>query len=197
MRWGIERGVLVAPPGVGGDGYLEIDLRRTPTDDPEWVDLHVEVEVANYYPAIASAFTNWAYAFTQSRIHVLVTYGFLRSLAKLDLEESKIGRFADIDQLPDPSGPRRASVRPAATRAARQRDAALISRSARRDQLAQLVAVVGRADAADRARARAHDERLRRRDAGALVAHALQHVAVGDAGRREEAVVAARPGRPG
>ena len=105
VRWGIERGVLVAPPGVGADGYLEIDLRRTPTDDPEWVDLHVEVEVANYYPAIASAFTRWAYAVTQSRIHVLVTYGFLRSLAKLDLEESKIGRFADMDQLPDPAGP--------------------------------------------------------------------------------------------
>ena len=105
VRWGIERGVLVAPPGIGADGYLEIDMRRTPTDDPEWVDLHVEVEVANYYPRIASTFTRWAYAVTQSRIHVLVTYGFLRSLAKLDLEESRIGRFADMDQLPDPEGP--------------------------------------------------------------------------------------------
>ena len=47
---------------------------------------------------------SWVYAVTQSRIHVLVTYGFLRSLAKLDLEESRIGRFADIDELPDPSG---------------------------------------------------------------------------------------------
>ena len=105
VRWRIERGVLVAPPGVGADGYLEIDMQRTPTDDPEWVDLHVEVEVANYYPRIASTFTSWAYAVTQSRIHVLVTYGFLRSLAKLDLEESRIGRFADMDQLPDPEGP--------------------------------------------------------------------------------------------
>ena len=33
------------------------------------------------------------------------------------------------------------------------------------------------------------------RAAAALVAHALQHVAVGDAGGREEAVVAARRGR--
>ena len=105
VRWGIERGVLVAPPGIGGDGYLEIDLQRTPTGDPEWVDLHVEVEVANYYPAIASTFTNWAYAFTQSRIHVLVTYGLCARVAKLDLEESKIGRFADIDQLPGPERP--------------------------------------------------------------------------------------------
>ncbi len=105
VRWRIDSGVLVAPTGVGADGYLEIDMQRTPAEDPEWVDLHVEVEVANYYPSIASALTSWAYAVTQSRIHVLVTYGFLRSLAKLDLEESKIGRFADIDQLPDPSGP--------------------------------------------------------------------------------------------
>ena len=120
VRWGIERGVLVAPPGVGADGYLEIDVRRTPADDPEWVDLHVEVEVANYYPAIASAFTHWAYAVTQSRIHVLVTYGFLRSVAKLDLEESRIGRFADIDEVPDPSGPAPSErCRRPATRAAR------------------------------------------------------------------------------
>ena len=48
-----------------------------------------------------------------------MTYGFLRSLAKLDLEESRIGRFADIDEVPDPSGPRHpASARPVATRAA-------------------------------------------------------------------------------
>ncbi len=32
---------------------------------------------------------------TQSRIHVLVTHGFLRSLARLELEESAVGRFKD------------------------------------------------------------------------------------------------------
>ncbi len=37
----------------------------------------------------------WFYANTQSRIHVLVTHGFLRSLARLELEESAVGRFAD------------------------------------------------------------------------------------------------------
>ena len=105
VRWGIERGVLVAPPGIGADGYLEIDMRRTPTDDPEWVDLHVEVEVANYYPRLASTLTQWGYAVTQSRIHVLVTYGFLRSIAKLDLAPSKVGRLAEISEVPDPSGP--------------------------------------------------------------------------------------------
>jgi len=41
----------------------------------------------------------WLYANTQSRIHVLVTHGFLRSLAKLELEESAVGRF-DPDPRP-------------------------------------------------------------------------------------------------
>ena len=34
------------------------------------------------------------YEATQSSIHVLVTHAFLRSLATLDLAESKVGRFA-------------------------------------------------------------------------------------------------------
>ena len=56
--------------------------------------MHVEVEVASFYPAIATWLTRWFYSQTQSRIHVLVTHGFLRSLARLDLEESAVGRFA-------------------------------------------------------------------------------------------------------
>jgi hypothetical protein len=31
---------------------------------------------------------------TQSRIHVIITYGFLRSLRRLDLAESRVGRLA-------------------------------------------------------------------------------------------------------
>src|SRR3954449_11158648 len=94
VRWRIESGVLVSARGRGGNGYLEIDVQRC---DPEAEDeerLHVEVEVANFYPAIAHGLSRWLYANTQSRIHVLVTYGFLRSLANLDLAESKVGRFA-------------------------------------------------------------------------------------------------------
>jgi len=111
VRWRIERGVLVARPGVGAEGHLEIDVRRTPGAQAGTVDLHVEVEVANYYPRIASALTQWAYSVTQSRIHVIVTYGFLRSLARLSLAPSRVGRFgtavtsAAIDDVPDPSGP--------------------------------------------------------------------------------------------
>ena len=53
--------------------------------------MHVEVEIANFYPSLATWVARWFYANTQSRIHVLVTHGFLRSLARLELEESAVG----------------------------------------------------------------------------------------------------------
>lgn len=56
--------------------------------------VHVEVEVANFYPAIASGFGRRVYNTTQARIHVMVTHGFLRSLARLRLARSRVGRFA-------------------------------------------------------------------------------------------------------
>src|SRR5436190_7410417 len=46
---------------------------------------------------------------------------------------------------------------------------------------AQLLAVVARLDAPDRVCSRAHDEGFGRRRARGRVAHALQHVAIGDA----------------
>ena len=103
VRWRIEKGFLVAKPGRDGRGYLEIEVHRRPSyDTPGCGIAHVEVEVANFYPAIAGWIGRWFYENTQSRIHVLVTHGFLRSLAKLDLVESKVGRFARIEDLPDP-----------------------------------------------------------------------------------------------
>ena len=57
--------------------------------------VHVEVEIASFYPAIATWLTKFVYSHTQSKIHVLVTHGFLRSLARLELEESAVGRFAE------------------------------------------------------------------------------------------------------
>jgi hypothetical protein len=95
VRWRIRDGILVASEGHEGDGYLEIDLQRCEEPEPDRARLHVEVEIASFYPAIAFRIARWVYANTQSRIHVLVTHGFLRSLAKLDLEESAVGRFAD------------------------------------------------------------------------------------------------------
>lgn len=107
VRWRIEDGVLVARRGRGGDGYLQIDISRDEAAGDGEVTAHVEVEVANFYPSIASGIGDAVYRETQSRIHVLVTHGFLRSLARLDLAESRVGRFADIDEVPDPPARRR------------------------------------------------------------------------------------------
>lgn len=94
VRWRIERGLLVARRGRGGDGHLQIDIERCPSDDPRLARLRVDVEVANFYPAIAHGISRWVYNATQSRLHVIITNAFLRSLARLDLAESRVGRFA-------------------------------------------------------------------------------------------------------
>lgn len=94
VRWRVERGLLVSRRGRNGHGYLQIEVRRSPCEDRDHARLHVEVEVANFYPSIASRLSRPVYNATQSRIHVIVTYGFLRSLARLDLAESRVGRFA-------------------------------------------------------------------------------------------------------
>jgi len=103
VRWRIRDGLLVAPRGRG-QGYLQIDVRRLgPLDgQPGCERLRVEVEVAAFYPAIAFRLSRWLYEQTQSRVHVIVTQGFLRSLQALDLAESVVGRFAGIDEVPDP-----------------------------------------------------------------------------------------------
>ena len=98
VRWRIEDGLLVSPRGRGGNGHLEIDVRRLPEAEEGWSTVHVEVEVASFYPAIATWLTGFVYSHTQSKIHVIVTHGFLRSLARLELEESAVGRFAAEDQ---------------------------------------------------------------------------------------------------
>jgi len=93
VRWRIARGVLVAKRGRDGGGYLQIEVRRDPGEHGEQAHLHVNVEVANFYPAISSRLGRRVYDATQSRIHVIVTNRFLRSLARLDLAESRVGRY--------------------------------------------------------------------------------------------------------
>lgn len=95
VRWRIARGLLVSRIGRDGGGYLKIEVSRRPGEDPSHMRLHVEVEVANFHPSIASRLGRRLYNATQSRIHVIVTYGFLRSLARLDLAESRVGRYSD------------------------------------------------------------------------------------------------------
>jgi hypothetical protein len=94
VRWRIRDGLLVARAGRGS-GYLALDVRRAGLDERGRARLKIEVEVANFYPSIAAGFSTPVYEMTQSFIHVLVTNGFLRSLAKLDLAKSKVGQLAD------------------------------------------------------------------------------------------------------
>jgi hypothetical protein len=91
VQWRIQDGLLVSKRN---EGYLEIDVKRMTSDRQGYARVHVEVEVANFYPALSTFIARWFYVNTQSRIHVLVTHGFLRSLAKLQLEESAVGRFS-------------------------------------------------------------------------------------------------------
>jgi hypothetical protein len=96
VRWRIRDGLLVARTGRGC-GFLSLDVRREPPRPDGKEDLLIEVDVANFYPSIAVGFSMPVYEMTQSAVHVLVTHAFLRSLAKLDLAESKIGLLADGD----------------------------------------------------------------------------------------------------
>jgi hypothetical protein len=104
VRWRIARGMLVARRGRDGGGYLQIEVRREESvgdgpveigqrEEGAQVRLHVIVEVANFYPSIASGLSRHIYNATQSRVHVIVTNRFLRSLRRLDLAESRVGRF--------------------------------------------------------------------------------------------------------
>jgi hypothetical protein len=93
VRWRIERGLLVARRGRDDGGYLQIEVRRGQEPEGAQASLHVTVEVANFYPAIAVRVSRRLYEATQSRIHVIVTKSFLRSLVRLDFAESRVGRF--------------------------------------------------------------------------------------------------------
>lgn len=105
VRWRIKRGALVARSGHGGLGHLQIDVRRLPTQAVGLARLHVEVEVANFYPAIATGLGKRIYNATQAKIHLFVTYGFLRSLARLDLAQSKVGRLDSYGGQGQPAPP--------------------------------------------------------------------------------------------
>lgn len=94
VRWRIVRGALLARNGRGGLGYLQIDVRRLANDRAGQARVHIEIEVANFHPAIASGFGRRVYNATQARIHVFITHGFLRSLARSDLAESRVGSLA-------------------------------------------------------------------------------------------------------
>jgi hypothetical protein len=98
LLWKIRDGLLVSRTGHGS-GFLSVAVRREDhSSDP--ATLHIDVEVANFYPAIASRLGRPVYEATQSFVHVLVTHAFLRSLAKLELAESQVRRFPHWHRAP-------------------------------------------------------------------------------------------------
>ena len=95
VTWPIDRGLLVARRGRGR-GYLRLTVARRPSskDGSHGAIAVVTSEVVNFYPMLASRLGRWIYDQTQLRIHVIVTHAFLRSLANLELEESRTGWFS-------------------------------------------------------------------------------------------------------
>jgi hypothetical protein len=93
VTWRIRDGLLVARSGRGS-GWLSLDVNRLPRTDGALRELKIEVEVANFYPAIAAGLSTPVYEMTQSFLHVLVTHAFLRSLANLRLDVSRVGTLA-------------------------------------------------------------------------------------------------------
>lgn len=104
VTWPIERGLLVA---MRGRGNLRISVRRiepAPDDPPGTRRIRIRTEVQNFYPLLRgrgrfARIGAHIYAATELRIHVIITYGFLRSLARLDLPPSAVGALAD-EEIP-------------------------------------------------------------------------------------------------
>jgi hypothetical protein len=107
VRWQIRGGALVSHRQNRRGGFLQIDVAKLAAPGEGLAAIHVEVAVLSFYPAIANVLGPGLYAATQSAIHVVITHGFLRSLARLDLAESRTGRF----RRPHPSGSGRARRR--------------------------------------------------------------------------------------
>jgi hypothetical protein len=93
VRWRIAGGLLVARRRITAGGHLQIEVRREGIAPDGRARLLVEVAVRNFYPSIATSISRRLYDATQSRIHVIITKAFLRSLVRLDLAESRVGRF--------------------------------------------------------------------------------------------------------
>ncbi|CAN5628806.1 hypothetical protein BH10ACT11_BH10ACT11_13900 [soil metagenome] len=110
VTWRIERGILVVASGRG-QGFLRIGVRRLESDSTEAGNERVVVrtEVSNFYPFIRgggwfSKVGVWVYNFTQLRIHVWITHGFLRSLARAELPPSPVGALVGLERIADADG---------------------------------------------------------------------------------------------
>jgi hypothetical protein len=95
VTWRLERGLLVARQGRGR-GYLRLTVERRDDGTAKTAVVRVRSEVASFYPWLRgrgwfARIGRWVYAQTQMRVHVIVTHGFLRDLARLDLPPSEVG----------------------------------------------------------------------------------------------------------
>ena len=97
VTWRINKGLLVAPQGRG-KGFLRIAVERR--DDPSTARSSCASSPrwrtsirCSRAGAGGSGSAAVIYRMTQYTIHNIVTNAFFRSLAKLDLAESKVGRF--------------------------------------------------------------------------------------------------------
>ena len=78
-------------------------LERQEGDPPGCERVRVRSEVQNFYPLLRGSgwfarIGSFLYSFTQLKIHVIVSHGFLRSLARLDLPESTVGALAEAEE---------------------------------------------------------------------------------------------------
>jgi hypothetical protein len=95
VTWPIDSGLLVARRGRVR-GYLRLTVLRRESADGGGSESTAVVtsEVVNFFPMIASRLGRWIYDQTQLRLHVIVTHAFLRSLANMELQESRTGWFS-------------------------------------------------------------------------------------------------------
>jgi len=115
VTWPIEKGLLVQHRGRG-KGFLRFTVRRFPEKESGDTAVgEVSSEVANFYPTIAghgkfARIGRAIYRMTQFRIHIVVTHAFLRSLARMDLEESVVGALKQPEPAASQSAPRSESA---------------------------------------------------------------------------------------
>lgn len=110
VTWPIDRGFLVASAGRGR-GHLRIEVHRCePGEEDEAGRARVQVhaEVSNYHPFLRGTgrfarIGSFVYGQTQMRLHVLITRGFLRSLATAELPPLRPGRESAYELEP-PAG---------------------------------------------------------------------------------------------
>ena len=114
VTWRIHNGFLVAPGGRN-KGHLRICVEREDTQNGTGdSNVLVSSEVGAFVPMLSfpglrsvTALGRWFYRQTQLRIHVIVTHAFLRSLANLELEPSRVGALRAVAE---------AAITPAARR---------------------------------------------------------------------------------